>query len=181
MTAVLSDGMGTGGRAAVDGGMAVSIFSKLIKAGLGFDCALKVVNSALLIKSEDESLATLDVISVDLYNGEVTFRKAGAALSFIRKNGDMYRVETPSLPIGILTDVEFTCTEDTLAPEDIIVIVSDGAVVCGEEWIERIILQWQDKSMQELAHLINDEATARRTDGHDDDITVLALRIKQAA
>ena len=80
-----------------------------------------------------------------------------------------------------LTDVEFTCTEDTLAPEDIIVIVSDGAVVCGEEWIERIILQWQDKSMQELAHLINDEATARRTDGHDDDITVLALRIKQAA
>ena len=155
MTAVLSDGMGTGGRAAVDGGMAVSIFSKLIKAGLGFDCALKVVNSALLIKSEDESLATLDVISVDLYNGEVTFRKAGAALSFIRKNGDMYRVETPSLPIGILTDVEFTCTEDTLAPEDIIVIVSDGAVVCGEEWIERIILQWQDKSMQELAHLIS--------------------------
>ena len=100
---------------------------------------------------------------------------------FIRKNGIMYRVETPSLPIGILTDVEFTCTEDTLAPEDIIVIVSDGAVVCGEEWIERIILQWQDKSMQELAHLINDEATARRTDGHDDDITVLALRIKQAA
>lgn len=181
MTALLSDGMGTGGRAAVDGGMAVSIFSKLIKAGLGFDCSLKVVNSALLVKSEDESLATLDTVSVDLYTGQTIFRKAGAALSFIRKNGDMYRVETPSLPIGILTDVEFTCTEDTLAPDDIVVMVSDGAVVCGEEWIERIMMQWEDKSMQDLAHLINDEATARRTDGHDDDITVIAFRIRPAA
>lgn len=176
MITVLSDGMGTGGRAAVDGGMAVSIFSKLIKAGLGFDCSLKVVNSALMVKSEDESLSTLDVVSVDLYTGQAEFRKAGAAVSFIRKGGDMYRVETPSLPVGILSEVSFTCTADTLSAEDIIVMVSDGAVACGEEWIERIIMKWEDKSMQELAHLINDEATARRADGHDDDITVIAMR-----
>ncbi len=179
MITVLSDGMGTGGRAAVDGGMAVSIMSKLIKAGLGFDCSLKVVNSALLVKSEDESLATLDIVSVDLYSGLTDFMKAGAALSFIRKENDMYRVETPSLPVGILPDVEFTYTEDTLSPDDIIVMVSDGAVVSGEQWIERIIANWEDKSMQELADLINDEATARRNDGHDDDITVLAMRVKK--
>ena len=181
MITVLSDGMGTGGRAAVDGGMAVSIFSKLIKAGLGFDCGLKVVNSALMVKSGDESLSTLDVVSVDLYSGETEFHKAGAALSFIRKNGEMYRVETPSLPVGILSDVSFTCTADMLSSDDIIVMVSDGAVACGEEWIEHIIMSWEDKSMQELAHLINDEATARRHDGHDDDITVIALRLLPAA
>ena len=177
MIAVLSDGMGTGGRAAVDSGMAVSISTKLIKAGLGFDCSLKVVNSALLVKSEDESLATLDIVSIDLYTGCTDFMKAGAALSFIRKNGQMFRVETPSLPIGILSGVEFTYTEDTLSPDDIIVMVSDGAISEGEEWIERIIIKWEDKSMQDLAHLINDEATARRSDGHDDDITVIAMRI----
>ncbi|MBQ3928517.1 MAG: SpoIIE family protein phosphatase [Clostridia bacterium] len=175
MITVLSDGMGTGGRAAVDGGMAVSIMSKLIKAGLGFDCSLKVVNSALLVKSDDESLATLDVVSVDLYSGLTDFMKAGAALSFIRKENDMYRVETPSLPVGILPDVEFTYTEDTLEPDDIIVMVSDGATATGEQWIERIIEKWEDKSMQELADHINDEATARRNDGHDDDITVIAV------
>ncbi len=181
MITVLSDGMGTGGRAAVDGGMAVSIISRLIKAGLGFDCSLKVVNSALLVKSEDESLATLDLVAIDLYTGNVDFMKAGAAVSFIRKEGEMYRVETPSLPIGILPDVEFTCTEDTLHPEDIIVMVSDGAIAGGDEWIERIIMKWSDdKDMQELAHLINDEATARREDGHDDDITVIAMRILSA-
>ena len=178
MVAVLSDGMGTGGRAAVDGGMAAGIMSKLIKAGLGFDCSLKVVNSALMIKSEDESLATLDVVSVDLYSGTTDFMKAGAALSFIRKAGEMFRVETPSLPVGILPDVDFTCTQDELNEDDIIVMVSDGAIPTGEEWIERIIMRWQDKSMQELADLINDEATARRTDGRDDDITVIAMKLK---
>ncbi len=177
MVAVLSDGMGTGGRAAVDSGMSVSILSKLIKAGLGFGCSLKVVNSALLVKSGDESLSTLDVVSVDLFTGHTDFMKAGAALSFIRKNGEMYRVETPSLPVGILPDVEFTRTEDELTEDDIIVMISDGAVVDGVEWIERIIMKWGSENMQSLADLINDEATSRRQDGHDDDITVLAMRI----
>ncbi len=178
MIAVLSDGMGTGGRAAVDGGMAASIMTKLLKAGLGFDSSLKAVNAALLVKSEDESLATLDVVSVDLYTGQTDFMKAGAAVSFLRKKGEMYRVETPSLPVGILPEVEFTYTEDTLQPGDLIVMVSDGAIACGEEWIEHIIMQWEEKSMQALADTINDEATAKRNDGHDDDITVIAMRIK---
>ncbi len=178
MITVLSDGMGTGGRAAVDGGMAASILSKLIRAGLGFECSLKVVNAALMVKSEDESLATLDVVSVDLYTGEADFLKAGAALSFIRKGGKMHRVEMPSLPAGILPDIAFHSREEDLAAEDIIVMVSDGAIATGEEWIERIIENWEAKSMQELANLINDEATARRRDGHDDDITVIAMRVK---
>lgn len=178
MTAIISDGMGTGGRAAVDGGMASSIMEKLLKAGLGYDCALKVVNSALLVKSGDESLATLDIVSVDLYSGKTDFMKAGAALSFIRKLGDMYRVETPSLPAGILPQVEFTYTEDELMEGDIIVMVSDGAIATGEDWIEHIISSWEEKSMQQLADHIIDEAVARRSDGHDDDITVIAMQIK---
>lgn len=179
MTAILSDGMGTGGRAAVDGGMASGIMEKLLKAGLGYDCSLKVVNSALLVKSGDESLATVDVAAVDLYSGRTSFMKAGAALSFIRKQGDMYRVDTPSLPAGILPQVEFSVTEDELSEGDIIVMVSDGAVATGEDWIDHIISGWEDKGMQQLADHITDEAVSRRTDGHDDDITVIAMRIRK--
>ncbi|MFR1214328.1 MAG: hypothetical protein ACLSCV_06055 [Acutalibacteraceae bacterium] len=46
--------MGTGGRAAVDGAMASNIMGNLVKAGLGFDCALKIVNSAMQVKSGEE-------------------------------------------------------------------------------------------------------------------------------
>ncbi len=56
---LISDGMGCGGRAAVDGAMASNLMSKLLKAGFGIDCSLKIVNSAMLFKSTDESLATL--------------------------------------------------------------------------------------------------------------------------
>ena len=177
MITILSDGMGTGGRAAVDGGMAVSIMSKLVKAGLGFDCSLKVVNAALMVKSEDESLATLDITSIDLYNGATNFFKAGAAVSFIKKSNRMYKVETPSLPLGILPDVEFTRTEDDLHSGDIIVMLSDGALYTGDDWIEHTISAWEGKPMQELADFINDEAVSRRNDGHDDDITVIAMKI----
>ena len=178
MIAVISDGMGSGGRAAVDGGMASSLMEKLVRAGLGFDCSLKVVNSALLVKSGDESLATIDIVSVDLFTGHTDFMKAGAALSFIRKENVMYRVETPSLPAGILPQIDFTYTEDELSEGDIIVMLSDGATATGDEWIERMILSWDtSRSMQLLADTIVDEAVSRRTDGHDDDITVIAMQI----
>ena len=177
LVAIISDGMGTGGRAAVDGGMASSIMEKLIKAGLGYDCSLKVVNSALLVKSGDESLATLDILSLDLYSGSAQFMKAGAALSFIRKNRDMYRVQTPSLPAGILPQIDFSCTEDDLSAGDIIVMVSDGAIATGEDWIVNIILDYTENTMQQLADRIADEAVTRRHDGRDDDITVIALRV----
>ena len=61
--------MGTGGRAAVDAAMASGLFSKLVKSGLGFDTALRIVNSALLAKSEEESFATLDLACFDFYTG----------------------------------------------------------------------------------------------------------------
>lgn len=180
MIAVLSDGMGTGGRAAVDGSMASGIISKLIKAGLGFDCALKVVNSALMVKSGDESLATLDVLSFDMFTGEIELMKAGAPMTFIRKGGKVFSIESPSLPVGILPDVEFSYSAEQLLPGDIVVMLSDGAVATGEDWIANIIRNW-NKSAQELSNLITDEATARRSDGHDDDITVLTMIVNSTS
>ena len=67
--ALVCDGMGTGGRAAVDGNMAASVMTRLLRAGLSADSCLQIVNSALMVKSEDESLSTVDVTSVDLYTG----------------------------------------------------------------------------------------------------------------
>ena len=66
---VLSDGMGSGGRAAVDGAMASGLVTRLLKAGFGYDSALSILNSAMLFKSTDESLATVDLACIDLLNG----------------------------------------------------------------------------------------------------------------
>ena len=82
---VLSDGMGTGGRAAVDGTMTAGMAQSLLKAGIGFESTLKMINSAMLAKGGEESLATLDVACIDLVTGHVTQRKAGAAGTVLRR------------------------------------------------------------------------------------------------
>ena len=104
---ILSDGMGTGGRAAVDGAMASGLMSRLIKAGFGYDCSLRILNSSMLFKSTDESLATVDIASIDLFTGETKLYKAGAAPTIVRRSGKTGKVQSTSLPAGILREIGF--------------------------------------------------------------------------
>ena len=138
---VLSDGMGSGTAAAVDSNMTVSLIVKLIEAGVDYTAALKIVNSALLVKSGEESLSTVDIAAVNLYTGQAHFYKAGAAPTFIRRGNRTGMVESTSLPAGILTAVEFEKSSVQLRDGDLIVMVSDGATACGSEWIGAVIDQ----------------------------------------
>lgn len=133
---ILSDGMGTGGRAAIDSAMTVEIFSRLIKAGISIDSALNITNSALSVKSEDESLSTLDVAEIDLFTGKTFLYKAGAAPSFYTSSGRVRTVEIPSSPLGILCKVGFAKYELKLHAGDTLVMVSDGILGCGTSWVK---------------------------------------------
>lgn len=177
MTVVISDGMGTGGRAAVDGSMAAGIMSRLAKAGLGFECALKIVNSAIMVKSSEESFATLDVCCIDLYTGEIEIYKAGAPVTFIKSNGKLHKADIASLPAGILPNITFSTYTQKLGDDDLIVMVSDGALSTGEDWICSTIKNWHNGTIQDLADFITDETVSRRNDGRDDDITVIVMRL----
>ncbi len=176
--AIISDGMGTGGRAAVDGAMAASIMENLLKSGIGYQCALRLTNAALLAKSGDESLSTLDLVSVDLYTGHTIFYKAGAPVSFIRSNGACREIEASSFPAGILGDADFAKVETDLAPNDMIVLVSDGITACGTEWVCKMLEEWPGGDPGALAAQLIEAARKKRTDGHDDDITALVLVIE---
>ncbi len=177
--AIISDGMGTGGRAAVDGAMTTGILSQLTKAGLGFDSALKIVNSALIVKSGDESLSTIDISCIDLFTGNVEFMKAGAPITFVKKNNSVVCIESPSLPVGILTSVEFSKSSIKIEEDDLILMVSDGALATGEKWIENELKNWNNNDIDSFANYLIDEAVKRRTDGYDDDITVMVARLKE--
>lgn len=175
--AVISDGMGTGGRAAVDSAMASGIFEKLIKAGISMDCALGLVNSSLMVKSGEESIATLDVFSINLFSGEAVFKKAGAAFTYIRHGENIIKIDVPSLPAGILTKIKFGDETMQLYDDDRIIMVSDGVTASGDKWLVREISQWGEENEKEFAQRMIEQAQFRRSDGHDDDITVLAMRV----
>ncbi len=176
--ALISDGMGTGGRAAVDSNMTVSILTKLLKAGLSENCALKVVNSALMVKSEDESLSTVDLVKLNLFSGKAELNKAGAPFTYVLKNGRLIKKSLKSLPVGILGDVSFAGDSIKLTGGDVIVMVSDGAALRDEKWLEDIIRKFRDnESSADLAKAVVNEAIKRRNDGHDDDITAVVVKV----
>ena len=177
---VMSDGMGTGGRAAVDGAMASGLMTRLLKAGFGYDCSLNILNSAMLFKSTDESLATVDIGCVDLFSGRTDMLKAGAAPTIVRRNGKCGVAKSTSLPVGILRDIGFDKATVKLRAGDIIVMMSDGVTGEGTDWICAEIEAWKEKDARHLAEHLAHCAKRRRTDNHSDDITVMAAIIEKA-
>lgn len=171
--AVLSDGMGTGARAAVDGTMTAGLSSKLIKAGFDYDCVLQTVNSALMVKSKEESLSTLDVLRVNLYTGECSFMKAGASASFIYRDGKTMRIECSSLPLGILSGVEFQRISGKLMDGDILITASDGASHLTKDIISCELMDNIEKSPGELAGILAKKARDSSRGGKVDDISVI--------
>jgi len=176
---IISDGMGKGSRAALDGAMGAGLLSKLINAGFGFDSALKIVNSALLIKSNDESLATLDVANIDLFTGKCEIFKAGAPASFIIRGENVIRCELTSMPAGILRGIEFAKRTAVLRPNDLIVLMSDGICELGDEWLNSLLLDVRSLEPQRAAEAIISEALEIADEKCLDDMSVIIARLER--
>ncbi len=174
---IISDGMGRGGRAALDGAMGAGLLSKLLCAGFGFDSALKVVNSALLVKSNEESLATIDCASVDLFTGRVDLYKAGAPATYIVKGNRVTKCELTSMPAGILRGIEFAKRTAVLSSGDLIIMTSDGITELGGEWLTAMLKGFEDTSAQDIADSVLKEALNIARGRKEDDMSIIAARL----
>lgn len=176
---IISDGMGTGSRAALDGAMGAGLLSKLINAGFGFDSALKIINCALLVKSNDESLATLDIANIDLFTGKCDFLKAGAPAGFIIKGDEVVKCELSSMPAGILRGIEFARRTAVLSPEDTVVLMSDGVSDIGETALRECLLSVGNRSLQDSADYLLLEAQQRLGDKRQDDMSIIVAKLER--
>ena len=177
---ILSDGMGTGYNAAVDSAMTVSLIKKLILAGVSFDASLRAANGALLVLSIEESLSTVDIARIDIFSVNVSFYKAGSAPSFVKKDGKVSKINSSSLPIGILSGVSFEKSFSKIKEGDILLMVSDGATFLGDEWIENALSCFEGDNLQELCDDILVTARLKSQKLKEDDITVIAVRLVRA-
>ena len=178
---ILCDGMGTGRPAAVDGNLAAELTARLLKAGFTAELAARLVNVALALKSEDESGATLDLVSVDLYTGTARLFKAGAAPGFLVHGGRVRAVGDASLPVGILGGVNGQSRVVHLCAGDYAVLVSDGLLVDGTAWVVKQLelSAAAGEAPAQVAKTLVETARARalRT-GRPDDITAAVLRLE---
>ena len=182
---VLSDGMGAGPRAALESGTTISLLQYLLESGFSHDLAIKTVNSVLVLRSREESFATVDLAVIDLYSGQAEFLKICAQPTFLLRGGRVTRLYAGSLPVGIVDEVEAASLARVLIEGDVLVMITDGVLDAGrgvadkEEWLVEILHEVASQPPQEMAELILKlvQTGAGGASRVPDDMAVLTARV----
>ncbi len=172
--AIISDGMGSGSRARIDAAFACGMLIKLLRSGVDTETAICMLNNALLVKSGDESFATLDICKIDLYSGRGEIVKAGGSFSYVKCGKEVSVINGSGTPVGINHSVQTRSSIFTVSDGDIVFMVSDGAEI-NRTWLENVTNG--DYSLEEMVEIIASSARNSAEKKHGDDITVAAVRI----
>lgn len=173
---ILSDGMGSGSRARIDSVFTCTMLSKMLKAGIDFDASVEMLNTSLLVKSSDESFATLDVCRVNLYNGEIFLYKAGSAETFIRCGKSFAKLDGSGLPLGSSLPLSRTEHSFTAAVGDVIIMTSDGAGL-DETWLEQLVMRDRNADLDKIIDTVGEALRLSSDKNDEDDITVIGVKI----
>ncbi len=182
----LSDGMGTGERAARESMATITLLEQLMEAGFRKNIAIKTINSVLMSKSLDEAFSTIDLSIIDLCTGRVELIKIGAIPSFVKRvGGEIEMIEASSLPAGIINDIAIESKSVKLNDGDILITISDGILdvdknlIDKNKWVINILKEIQSKNPQVIADEILDSAIERSNKKIEDDMTVLVTKIRR--
>lgn len=182
--AALSDGMGTGHKACMQSKATVNLIEQFMESGFDKDTTVKLINSILVLRSTDDSFATIDISVVDLYEGEVEFVKVGAAPTFIKRSELVEAVRAASLPAGILSDVEVELIHKKVGSGEFVIMVSDGIIDSfkdsqdGIKTVQNLLQDMDSKNPQIIADELLDAALSRSADRNPvDDMTVMVSKI----
>lgn len=175
---IVSDGMGSGTRARIDSAFACGLLTKFLESGVGVEAAIEMLNTALMVKSSDESFATLDVCKVDLYTGKTTLYKAGGADTFVRSGKKVTKIKGSGLPVGVSGTLSLSAQSFTAEEDDVIIMTTDGADL-SEQWLEQAFMRDSGKNMEELVKTVAGAARFNCEKGREDDISIVALQLKK--
>lgn len=177
---LICDGMGTGREASLTAGVCVMFLEKLLTAGASMETALKMLNSMMRVR-KTECSATVDLMEIDLMNGRARFVKSGAAPSFVLRDGRLFRLQSKTVPIGIVRALDAEMIKFDVCGGDTVIMLSDGVVRSFEDcpWL-------YDMLCDPATFDIDPGETARRIiggavkNGARDDITAGVVRIAKA-
>ncbi len=182
MAMMLSDGMGSGSTACKESELVLELLEKFLEAGFSEETALKMMNSAMVIRGEDDLYSTVDICSLDLYTGCCEMYKIGAAATFIKHQDYVERVESNSLPVGVTHRMEITNTKKQLEHGDFLVMMSDGVLEYLQEEEQdlamcEILNQISSRHPGQVADAVLDEVLRRTGGKAGDDMTVLVCGV----
>lgn len=179
---ILSDGMGTGSDAARDSDQAVAILEKFLRSGIDPAMSMKILNSVMLLKSaESWGYATVDLMCVNLFTGDTSFYKYGAAPSYVFNGKGIKRIKGESLAagLGMGEGMAPDLVRMRLKPGCTAIIASDGVIADDEdEWIKGLL----NKGFEDMKALARSTLKeAEKLYGANDDMTVVTVRVEERA
>jgi len=124
---VLCDGMGHGVRANAQSQKTLELLLLLLQSGYTRKQAIVAVNGIMLGMQENpEEFSTVDLADINLWTGEVFMEKLGACPSWIIRGNHVKKVDSSSLPLGVVEEARPTDIRCQLHNGDILVLMSDG-------------------------------------------------------
>lgn len=176
--AIISDGMGSGKEAAITSKICSVFAERMLGAGNSVAITMEMLNGFIRNRGVECS-ATVDLAEIDLITGNVSFVKSGAAPSFVLRGGNIYKLQSKTLPIGIMPELDAEKIKFELEAEDVIVMLSDGITATLEDgiWLANLLTyEWED-DLKIMADKILEAADCNTKRG--DDMTVVLIKVEE--
>lgn len=177
----ISDGRGSGRNARNTSRTLIKMLKNLLSAGFEKEESIKLINSSLALNKDEEMFTTLDISILDLYEGNMVSIKNAGCNTYIKNKNSVTKIESNTLPIGIVEGVEQNSITTKLNDGDIILMCSDGLLESKNEinkdWVEEFLRNVNTNNVQKLSDLIVAEAVDNSYGIVKDDITVIVGKI----
>ena len=179
----ISDGMGSGPNARKSSQIAIKMLGRLLSNGFDKETSIELINNTISANIKDETFATLDIMVLDLYAGNIEYIKNGACPTFIKNNKNVDIIKNIALPAGILNDIDLVVYDRDVDDNDIIVMCSDGILESNSEyknkelWVKNILEQMETTSAQKIADILLKESIDNNFGKAKDDMTIIVTKI----
>lgn len=177
----IADGMGSGEKARECSKIALRLVKQMLSAGFNKDESIKMINSRLNLAGNSEIYSSLDISILDLFVGKVELLKNGACSTYIKNKKNIRKIDSTSMPVGIVNNIELQSNTIDIIDGDIIIMCSDGVLEAKDdtkrEWIEDFLKNVSTNNVQKLADLILAEAVDNSFGVAQDDMTVIVSKI----
>ena len=176
--ALISDGMGSGEAAHKTSVFAADFLSRILNSSCSKRTAFQFLNHIIRGKG-DECSATVDLFDFDLITGEAVFFKCGAAASYVKRDGSIFRIRSETAPLGLMKSIDAERIRVEVRSGDYVIMLSDGVSQSPEDstWLLELLNKPPRASVREYADAILDAAI--KNSRSTDDMSVAVAKITE--